>query len=183
MPAPPLSLKGRVLRLLSQREHSKAELARKLRELETEDGELARVLDDFEAKGLISESRVANSVVNTRASKLGGMRIRAELQAKGLSDDVVRDAVSNLKESEAARAQAVWAKRFGRAPVSASERAKHMRFLATRGFDGGLIRAVVPAIVATRSSLHASDDGGELGGDDDAFGDRGDDGYCHNDDI
>jgi regulatory protein len=175
MPAPPLSLKGRVLRLLSQREHSKSELARKLRELDTEDGELARVLDDFESKGLISESRVANSVVNTRAGKLGGMRIRAELQAKGLSDDVVREALSNLKETEAARAQAVWAKRFGRAPVSANERAKHMRFLATRGFDAGLVRAVVPAIDATRSSLHASDD--------DAFGDRGDDGYCHNDDM
>jgi len=50
MPAPALSLKGRVLRLLTQREHSKAELARKLRALETDDGALARVLDDFEAK-------------------------------------------------------------------------------------------------------------------------------------
>ena len=183
MPAPPLSLKNRVLRLLSQREHSKSELARKLRELDTEDGELARVLDDFEAKGLISEARVVNSVVNTRASKLGGMRIRAELQAKGLSDDVVREALSNLKETEAARAQAVWAKRFGRAPVSASERAKHMRFLATRGFDAGLVRAVVPAIDAACSGLYASDDGCEVGGRDDAFGDSGDDGYCHRDDI
>jgi regulatory protein len=66
MPAPALSLKGRVLRLLTQREHSKAELARKLRALETDDGALARVLEDFEAKGLISEQRVANSVVNTK---------------------------------------------------------------------------------------------------------------------
>ncbi len=39
-----LSLKGRVLRLLSQREHSRTELARKLAKLETEDGELAKVL-------------------------------------------------------------------------------------------------------------------------------------------
>ena len=52
---PALSIKGRVLRLLSQREHSRAELARKLADMETASGDLAAVLDDFVVKGLISE--------------------------------------------------------------------------------------------------------------------------------
>jgi regulatory protein len=148
MPAPTLSLKGRVLRLLTQREHSKAELARKLRALETDDGALARVLDDFEAKGLISEQRVANSVVNTKGKKLGGLRIKFELQAKGLSDDLVRETVSHLKDTEMARAQSVWAKKFGEAPADTKGQAKQMRFLAARGFDGGVVRAVVPRVAS-----------------------------------
>ena len=146
MPAPALSLKGRVLKLLSQREHSKSELARKLRALETPDGELAQVLDDFEVKGLISEERVAGSVVNAKAARMGGMRLRQELQAKGLSADLVRDTVASLKDTELERAQTVWAKKFGAAPTDANARAKQMRFLATRGFDGSVVRAVVPRV-------------------------------------
>lgn len=144
MPAPALSLKARVLKLLSQREHSKSELARKLRALETPDGELAQVLDDFEAKGLISEERVAGSVVNAKASRMGGMRLRQELQAKGLNADLVRETIAGLKDTELQRAQTVWAKKFGVAALDANARAKQMRFLATRGFDGAVVRAVVP---------------------------------------
>ncbi len=161
MPAPALSLKGRVLRLLTQREYSKAELARKLWALETEDGALARVLEDFEAKGLISDQRVANSVVNTKGKKLGGLRIKFELQAKGLSDDLVRETVSHLKDTEMARAQSVWDKKFGEAPADTKGQAKQMRFLATRGFDGGVVRAVVPRVASgagdARPSSHGND--------------------------
>ena len=54
----PLSLKGRALRLLSQREHARAELVRKLSPHETTEGELAQVLDELQAKGFINETRV-----------------------------------------------------------------------------------------------------------------------------
>ncbi|MDO7679995.1 MAG: recombination regulator RecX, partial [Burkholderiaceae bacterium] len=77
MMRPALSIKGRVLRLLSQREHSRAELARKLADMETASGDLAAVLDDFVVKGLISEERLTQSVLNQRANKLGAMRLRA----------------------------------------------------------------------------------------------------------
>jgi regulatory protein len=40
---------SRALRLLSQREHSRRELERKLAEYETASGELARVLDELES--------------------------------------------------------------------------------------------------------------------------------------
>lgn len=153
MPAPALSLKGRVLKLLSQREHSKSELARKLRALETADGELAQVLDDFEAKGLISEERVAGSVVNAKAQRMGGMRLRQALQAKGLSADLVRDTVARLKDTELERAQWVWTKKFGVSPTDANERAKQMRFLAARGFDSGVVRAVVPRVSGGEEAL------------------------------
>ena len=75
-------------------------------------GDLAAVLDDFVAKGLISEERLTQSVLNQRANKLGAMRLRAELHQKGVSTDRIREAVDSLKSSESARAQGVWSKRF-----------------------------------------------------------------------
>ncbi|MEY3914040.1 MAG: Regulatory protein RecX, partial [Pseudomonadota bacterium] len=84
LPASRISLKGRALRLLSQREHSRVELERKLAEHEEEPGTLARALDELEAKGFISEERVVESVVHRRASKLGAARVQQELAAKGL---------------------------------------------------------------------------------------------------
>ncbi|MDO9201181.1 MAG: recombination regulator RecX [Hydrogenophaga sp.] len=138
-----ISLKGRALRLLSGREHSRAELERKLRPHETEPGELARALDDLEAKGFINEQRVLESVVHRRAAKMGAARVRQELQAKGLSPDAVAQAVADLQGSEVERAREVWRKKFGEPPADAAERGKQMRFLASRGFGGDAIRRVV----------------------------------------
>ena len=138
-----ISLKGRALRLLSGREHSRAELERKLRTHETEPGELARALDDLEAKGFINEQRVLESVVHRRAAKMGAARVRQELQAKGLHPDAVAQAVADLQGSEVERAREVWRKKFGRPPADAAERGKQMRFLASRGFGGDAIRRVV----------------------------------------
>ncbi|MFZ1500011.1 MAG: recombination regulator RecX, partial [Giesbergeria sp.] len=64
MVRPQLSLKGRALRLLSQREHSRAELERKLARHLQEGEDLAAVLDDLQAKGFICEERVLASVLH-----------------------------------------------------------------------------------------------------------------------
>ncbi len=139
------SLKGRALRLLSTREHSRLELERKLRGFETEPGTLAQALDELQAKGFISEQRVAESVLHRRAGKLGAARLRQELQDKGLAPELVAQALDGLRGSEFERAQAVWRKKFGAAPVSPAERAKQARFLMTRGFAGEVVRRVLSA--------------------------------------
>jgi len=138
-----ISLKGRALRLLSGREHSRAELQRKLRQHETEPGELAKALDELEAKGFISEQRVIESVVHRRSAKLGASRVRQELQAKGLDPQAVAEAVAGLQGSEEARAREVWRKKFGEPPRDAAEHGKQMRFLLTRGFGAEVVRRVV----------------------------------------
>ena len=138
-----LSLKGRALRYLSAREHSRAELERKLASHEEEPGQLARVLDELLAKGFISEQRVAESVINRRAPRMGSLRIRQELQAKGLAPDLVRSAVASLKTSELERASEVWRKKFGTPPNDAAERGKQMRFMTARGFGAEVLRRVV----------------------------------------
>ena len=143
MATPPISLKGRALRLLSGREYSRAELERKLASHEEEPGALAKALDELQAKDFINEQRVVDSVVHRRSPKLGTQRIRQELQAKGLEPEAVAQEVAQLRTTEVDRAREVWRKKFGNSPVDAAQRAKQMRFLATRGFGGDAIRKVV----------------------------------------
>lgn len=142
---PPPSLKARALRLLATREHSRAELERKLRAFEASPGELAQALDALEAKGFIDAQRVAESVVHRRASRLGSARIRQELRDKGLDDDTVAEALAPLLETEFERARAVWRSRFQVAPADATERARQMRFLFARGFSGDVVHRVLAA--------------------------------------
>ena len=138
-----LSLKGRALRYLAAREHSRAELERKLAAFEEVPGELARTLDELQAKGFINAQRVVDSVVHRRASRLGASRIRHELQGKGLDAQTVQDAVAQLQATEGERAREVWRKKFGQPATDAASRAKQMRFLAARGFGAEAIRQVV----------------------------------------
>ena len=138
-----LSLTGRALRLLSTREHSRAELERKLAQYEEEPGALAKVLDTLAAKDFINENRVVESVVHRRSAKLGVQRIKQELQSKGLEPEAVASALNALRATEVDRAREVWKKKFGTPPQDATERAKHMRFLASRGFGGDTIHKVV----------------------------------------
>lgn len=139
MPRPTLSLKGRALRLLSGREHSRAELERKLGAHEEEPGQLARVLDELLAKDFINEQRVVDSVVHRRSGKLGAMRIRQELQSKGLDSEKVQQALAGLKSTELPRAREVWARKFDSLPADGAERGKQARFLAARGFSSEVI--------------------------------------------
>jgi regulatory protein len=143
MATAPISLKGRALRLLSGREYSRAELERKLASHEEVPGALAKALDELQAKDFINEQRVVDSVVYRRSPKLGTQRIRQELQAKGLEPEAVAQAVAQLRTTEVDRAREVWRKKFDSPALEAAERAKQMRFLATRGFGGDAIRKVV----------------------------------------
>lgn len=139
---PQLSLKGRALRLLSQREHSRAELERKLAAHEEEPGTLARALDELEARGFISEERVVESVIHRRAAKLGTARVQQELAAKGLSQESMVEALEALRVTELARASEVWARKFGEQATDPKERARQMRFLLSRGFAAEVVRKV-----------------------------------------
>lgn len=139
-----LSLKGRALKYLAQREHSRLELARKLGPHAEDPAEVDAVLEALQAAGWLSEERFVESVVHRKAARLGTARIRQELQGHGLAPETVAGAVEQLRATELERARAVWARRFGgEAPADAAERARQMRFLAARGFATEVIRRVV----------------------------------------
>lgn len=151
---PRLSLKGRGLQILSQREHSRSELRRKLlvhaRAAQAEDEpesapepieEVEAVLDWLHANRYLSEERFVESRVHARASRFGNLRIRQELAQHGVA--LTPDAAQQLKDSEAARAREVWSRKFGQVAADAAERARQVRFLAGRGFSSEVIRRVV----------------------------------------
>jgi regulatory protein len=144
-----LSVKGRALRYLAQREHSRAELERKLaRHVQDTDGasaqaQIAAALDELSAHGLISEARVAESVLASQAPRYGARRLRQTLQAKGLAPALVASTLQQARGTELERARELWRRRFGTVAADAAERARQMRFLAGRGFEGDVIRRVV----------------------------------------
>jgi len=137
------SLTGRALRLLSQREHSRRELERKLARFEEQPGSLAAALDDLQAKGFISQERVIASVIHQRAGKLGALRVRQELLDKGLDPAAVDGAIGQLRQTELERARVIWQKKFGTPPPDAKERGRQSRFLGARGFSGQVIQRLL----------------------------------------
>jgi regulatory protein len=144
-----LSVKGRALRYLAQREHSRAELERKLAR-HVEDSadasaatQIAAALDELAARGLISEARVAESVLASQAPRHGARRLKQDLQARGLEPALVAATLQQARGTELERAREVWRRRFGAPPADAGERARQMRFLAGRGFEVEVIRRVV----------------------------------------
>jgi len=105
--------------------------------------ELAAVLDKLEAKGFIQPERVAQSVLYRRAPKLGSQRVLQELRQKGLDEAIVRQAADTLRDTEHPRCWAVWQRKFGEVASTPQERARQIRFLASRGFAMEVIGKVV----------------------------------------
>ena len=140
------SVKARAVSLLAQREYSRQELTDKLTAAQASPEEVEQALAQLEAKGLVDDARVVETLVNRRSGKLGASRLRQELQAKGVSAELVAETMAGLKGTELARAQAVWQKKFGQLAATSAERNKQARFLASRGFAGDVVRQVVAGL-------------------------------------
>ena len=140
------NVKARAVSLLAQREYSRQALQDKLVSENASPEEVEQALAQLEAKGLVDDTRVAETLVNRRAGKLGGMRLRQELQAKGVSPELVAETMAGLKDSELARALAVWQKKFGHVATDAATRNRQARFLATRGFSSDVVKQVVAGV-------------------------------------
>lgn len=140
------SLRARALGYLARREHSRTELARKLSAYAADPDELTRLLDALEADRLLSDSRFAEHLARSRGERFGVARVRQELRAHQVDDELLRSTVADLQKTEFARARAVWQRRFGEPAADAADRARQMRFLAGRGFSEAVIRRVVKGI-------------------------------------
>lgn len=138
-----LSLKGRALRLLSQREHSRLELSRKLAAHAESPEQLETLLDALEQEKWLSAERFAQSVAHRRGERFGVRRIQQELQAHRLEAGATAGVIDALSQSERERAFAIWARRFGVLATEPIERARQQRFLLQRGFSGDTITWVL----------------------------------------
>jgi len=137
------TLRERALQLLARREHSRAELGRKLAAHLTPEDDLESLLEDLLRRKLLSDERYAESRVYSLSRKFGAARIAHELRAKGLDKELAEQASGAARATEVERAREIWRKKFRVAPGTREERARQMRFLQSRGFSFDAIRAVV----------------------------------------
>ena len=137
------SLRSRALGLLARREHSRAELQRKLSPHTEDAQELIDLLDDFTRRGWLSDARFAEALVHDKQAKFGTSRLAYELRERGVEDSVIREQMVTLKDSELDRARQVWQSKFGVLPEDAKARAKQMRFMQSRGFSFDVIGKVL----------------------------------------
>lgn len=156
---------------LAQREHSRAEMQRKLlpharamaaqaqaagaaADPAPEPGavmaQVTEVLDWLEAGNYLSQQRFTESRIHVRAAKHGNLRIRQELAQHGITLD--GESAEALKASEYSRAREVWGRKFDAPAPDAAGRARQARFLTSRGFSPETVRRVL------RSAASAPDD-------------------------
>ncbi|MBK5942089.1 regulatory protein RecX [Halochromatium roseum] len=132
---------SRALKLLTTREHSRLELARKLRQRGYPAPEIEAVIDALVADDLLSEERLIAAYVAERLAKgFGPVRIRYELREKGLSDEKIQPYLELEEETLVECLSMAYRKRFGDEAIGdRREQAKRSRFLEYRGFPRDLI--------------------------------------------
>lgn len=138
-------LRARALALLARREHSRAELVRKLERAGFARDDIAPLLDEFETKNWLSDRRFAESWVADHRARAGSVKLAYDLRQRGVPDAIIEAVLGEHRDSELDRAHAVWQKKFGTLPVGPSDKAKQMRFLQSRGFTSEVVRRVMAA--------------------------------------
>ena len=131
-PDTPAELKARALRHLVRREHSRAELARKLAPHAESPEALESLLDQLLAKKQLSDERFAEGRARTLSRKYGAAHIRHDLKSKGVSEQIIN---SFSPADEPQRAAAILQRKYREPATTREERAKRARFLQARGFS------------------------------------------------
>jgi regulatory protein len=101
------------------------------------------LLDELQARGWLSEQRLADQLLRAAAGRFGSRKVEQQLAQKGVSQEVVAQARKRARGNELDSARAARLKRFGKPPASLRERARQARFLEQRGFDPEVIRQVL----------------------------------------
>ena len=141
----PADVRDAALRLLARREHSFRELQRKLGQRGWPSDMVETVVTELAEEGLQSDDRFAESFVRSRSLKAyGPVRIRAELNERGIDRSLVDKA---LRESDAdwfAIAARWYERRYGADPVDdLKEKSRRQQALARRGFDHSIVRELI----------------------------------------
>ena len=137
-----VELKVRALRYLARREHSRAELARKLSPYAESPAALELVLDELQGRRQLSDERYADVRTNWLSRKYGAAKIRHDLKAHGVAEAVIERVSA---EGDYDRAKAIVARKYRGPATTREEKAKRARFLQSRGFSYDVIRRLIDA--------------------------------------
>jgi regulatory protein len=137
------------LRILNYRFNSEAELRRKLAAKDFDDDTIDATIVRLREEKWLDDARFAEAFVRTRMRKrIGRLRIRRELMAAGIDDDVAAGALRRNRDDDGEReaALAVARKRAARLDLALpADRNKLTAYLLKQGYDMALIREVVRA--------------------------------------
>lgn len=129
-------LRQRAVSLLARRDHARRELETKLRSKVGDHPALAAVIEWCEEHGFIDDRRFAGFFVRSRIDRgQGVLRIRLELQQRGVASELIESALQETEVDWFALAREVRARRFRQYPQDQKEKARQLRFLQGRGFD------------------------------------------------
>ena len=148
-PDTPAELKARALRFLVRREHSRAELVRKLAPHAESEAALNAVVDLLQSKKQLSDERFAEERARSLSRKYGAAKIRQDLKERGVADDVVERVPL---EGELERAKAILQRKYREPAATREEQAKRARFLQGRGFSYDSIRGALALSGSTKFS-------------------------------
>jgi regulatory protein len=128
------SLRSRALSFLARREHSRAELARKLAPHAQEGENIGAILDDLAARGWLSDARFAEQVIRSKARRFGPLKVAHDLRSKGVDEEAIAAGARAAGVDGVARIEVIWKSRFRAPPADERDKARHARFLGGRGF-------------------------------------------------
>ncbi|MCB1686655.1 MAG: regulatory protein RecX [Pseudomonadales bacterium] len=132
------------VRYLARREHSRAELAQKLRRKGIDRTLIDRVLAYVGEHDLQSDSRFIETYVRSRRERgYGPVRIRQELGSRGIAESDLEDTLTESAEFWMDIARRVLARKFHVPPETREAWNTQARFLAQRGFPSDLIYRVL----------------------------------------
>jgi regulatory protein len=138
-------LRDRALRLLSQREHSRSELRRKLLERGSAAEAVDELLDHLQDTGLQSDRRFAEALARSRVARgYGPLRVRSDLARRGVAAPLARQVLDALEVDWAEALRREHASRFREGPpVDLRDRARRWRALERRGFTAAQLRGLL----------------------------------------
>ena len=137
-----VELKVRALRYLTRREHSRAELARKLAPHAESPQALELLLAELAQRKQLSDERYAETRAHWLSRKYGAAKIRHDLKAHGVADAVIARVST---EGDLEKAKAILARKYREPAATREEKAKRARFLQSRGFSYDVIRRLIDA--------------------------------------
>ena len=130
---------GRALEALGHRERTIAELNAWLTERGFSSAEIEAALERLIEIGELDDERFARRYAEDKRELRGwgADRIRAELTARGLAEDLIEHALADQPGEDLARALALLEAR-GEVPDDERSRGRALAFLARRGYDSEL---------------------------------------------
>ena len=140
-PDTPAELKTRALRFLVRREHSRAELVRKLAPHAESEAALNAVVDLLLSKKQLSDERFAEERARSLSRKYGAAKIRQDLKERGVAEEIAERVSAGLNDAE--KAKEILQRKYREPAASREEQAKRARFLQSRGFSYEVIRSVL----------------------------------------